>query len=114
MDGGQGGVGLSCPPRDDLIGDRRSAATGCFTSTGFRFLAEIHDRPLQECGQAEGTVCVNVYACVCVQKMRVGRAQRVCSAFIRVFMMCVATLEGEFVLHCCCPNTLKPGWRADT
>lgn len=27
------------------------------------FLAKIHDRPLQECGQAEGTVCV------CVQKL---------------------------------------------
>lgn len=29
MDGGQGGVHRSCPPRDDFIGDRRSAATGC-------------------------------------------------------------------------------------
>lgn len=56
MDGDQGGVGLSCPPRDDFIGDRRSAATGCFTSTGLRFLAKIHDCPLQECGEAEGAV----------------------------------------------------------
>jgi len=38
MDGGQGKVGLSCPPREDFIGDRRSAATGCVTSSGLRFL----------------------------------------------------------------------------
>lgn len=64
MDGGQGGVGLFCPPRADFIGDRRSAAKGLFTSAGgFRFLVKIHGRPLQECGQAEGSVC-------CVQMMR--------------------------------------------
>lgn len=35
MDGGQGGVCLFCPPRDDFIGDRRSVATGCFTNPRF-------------------------------------------------------------------------------
>lgn len=64
MDGGQGGVGFSCPPRDDFTGDRRSAATSCFTSTELRFFAKIHDRPLLECGQAGNSVCVYV------QKMR--------------------------------------------
>lgn len=62
MDGGQGGAGFSCPPKEDFIGDRRSAATDCFTSSELRFLAKIHDCPLQECGQATGTVCV----CVCL------------------------------------------------
>lgn len=66
MDGGQGSVGLSCPPRDDFIGDGKSAATGCFTSTALRFLAKIHDRPLQECGQTEGTVCESVSMRMCV------------------------------------------------
>lgn len=45
----------------------RSAATGCFTSAGLGFLAKIHDRPLQECGQAEGTQCV----CVCKKLLEV-------------------------------------------
>lgn len=64
MNGGQGGVGFSCPPKEDFIGDRRSAATACFTSSGRRFLAKIHDCPLEECGQAKGAMCVCV--CVCV------------------------------------------------
>lgn len=58
MDRGQGGRGLSCPPKDDFIWDRGSAAKGCFNGREFRFLVKIHDCPLQECGQAELCVCI--------------------------------------------------------
>lgn len=61
----------------------RSAATGCFTSTGLGFLAKIHDRPLQECGQAEGTQCV--YVCVCVKSCwRYNLCVRLCTLWIYI------------------------------
>lgn len=85
--------GSPAHPGKDFIGGRRSASTECFTSTGLRFLVEIHDRPLQECGQEGGIVCMCVFN------------------NMSTFCIYVCTPKDVFVLGRGPPKTLKPGRR---
>lgn len=101
--------GSPAHPEKDFIGYRRSAATGCFTSSRLRFLAKIHDCLLQECGQAMRIV----HAWMLLEGMLVWTAKlsnKLSIYCIRVLIICVSTLVQ---VDCECPRTLKTGLRAD-